>query len=242
MPLAVAPHAGHPSDEWTARKEALHARVVHLGRQYHGLFEGEERRDDPRATRAMEMRVDIIAALADLAHTVRDYEVTGPAGDVKDSAVTAGQDVLASARAEGAQVVDEAKVQGRRLLDESVAEIRTQASTVQARLADTVQSLTDELRAMSASDANGPMADLAHQGQEWGDRAAAWLRDNDLDQALTGVRRYAARNPWTFLALAGGAGLLVGRLARGLKDADEPNTTIEPLDPVVTDDPQWGRA
>ena len=191
--------------------------------------------------------------------------LTGPAGDVKDSAVTAGQDVLASARAEGAQVVDEAKVQGRRLLDESVAEIRTQASTVQARLADTVQSLTDELRTMSASDANGPMADLAHQGQEWGDRAAAWLRDNDLDQALTGVRRYAARNPWTFLALAGGAGLLVGRLARGLKDADEPNTTyrpvtgtttgtygtrtagvhdttIEPLDPVVTDDPQWGRA
>ena len=29
----------------------------------------------------MEMRSDILAALADLAHTVRDYEVTGPAGD-----------------------------------------------------------------------------------------------------------------------------------------------------------------
>lgn len=80
-PLPNAPHAGHPSDEWTARKEATHARVVHLGRQYHGLFETEERRDEPRATRAMEMRVDIIAALGDLAHTVRDYEVTGPAGD-----------------------------------------------------------------------------------------------------------------------------------------------------------------
>ena len=30
----------------------------------------------------------------------------------------------------------------------------------------------------------------------------------DLDQALHGVSRYAARNPWAFLAIAGGAVLL----------------------------------
>lgn len=150
--------------------------------------------------------------------------VSGPATDVKDSAVAAGKDVLATAKSEGGQVVDEAKLQGRRLLDESVSELRTQASSVQARLADTVQALTDELRAMAdAPDANGPVAGLAHTGQQYGDRAASWLRDNDLDQALVGVRRYAARNPWTFLAVAGGAGLLVGRLARGLKDAGSPD-------------------
>lgn len=150
--------------------------------------------------------------------------VTDAAGDVKDVGLAAGKDVLETAKVEGAQVVEEAKVQGRRLLDESVSELRSQASTVQSRLADTVQALTDELRTMAAApDADGPLADLANAGHDYGERAAAWLRDNDLDQALSGVRRYAARNPWAFLAIAGGAGLLVGRLARGLRDAAEPD-------------------
>lgn len=147
-----------------------------------------------------------------------------PVADVKGTAVAAGQDVLDSAKHEAGQVVQEAKVQGRRLLDESVGELRGQASTIQAKLADTVQALSDELGAMAASpDANGPVAQFAGTGREYGDRAAAWLRDNDLDQAVHGIRQYAARNPWTFLALAGGAGLLVGRLARGLRDADSPD-------------------
>lgn len=150
--------------------------------------------------------------------------LTGPAADVKDTAVTAGKDVLEAAKHEAGEVVGEAKLQGRRLLDESMGELRGQAETVQARLADTVRALTDELGSMaSAPDADGPLAQLAGSGRDFGDRAAAWLRDNDLDQALHGVRRYAARNPWTFLAIAGGAGLLVGRLARGLRDADAPD-------------------
>ena len=132
--------------------------------------------------------------------------------------------MLETAKHEAGQVVGEAKTQGRRLLDESVGELRGQAETIQARLADTVQALTDELSAMaSAPDANGPLAQFAGSGRDLGDRAAAWLRDNDLDQALHGVRRYAARNPWAFLAIAGGAGLLAGRLARGLRDADQPD-------------------
>ena len=46
--------------------------------------------------------------------------LVGPAGDVKDTAVAAGQDVLETAKHEAGQVVGEAKTQGRRLLDESV--------------------------------------------------------------------------------------------------------------------------
>ena len=44
-------------------------------------------------------------------------------------------------------------------------------------LADTVQALADELRAMAASpDANGPLTDLVDQGRDLSERAAAWLR------------------------------------------------------------------
>lgn len=146
--------------------------------------------------------------------------VKGPAADVQNTAVEKGRDVVDTAKSEAGELVHEAKTQGRRLFNDSVGELRTQADSVQNRIADAVQSLTDELGSMaSASDANGPVADLVRSGQQYGDRAASWLRDNDVDQALSGVRRYAARNPWTFMAVAAGAGLLVGRLARGLRDA-----------------------
>jgi SOS response regulatory protein OraA/RecX len=74
-------HAGKADDEWTARKEALLARVITLGRQYQGLWDVEERRDDPKVARAMELRHDISAALGDLAHVLREFEVAGAGGD-----------------------------------------------------------------------------------------------------------------------------------------------------------------
>jgi len=84
---------------------------------------------------------------------------------------------------------------------------------------------------MAASpDANGPLTDLVDQGRDLSERAAAWLRDNDPDQALVSVRRYAARNPWTFLALAGGAGLLAGRFARGVSAASDDEPTVRRAD------------
>lgn len=146
--------------------------------------------------------------------------VTKPASDVADTAKQAGQDVAQTAKAEVGEVVAEAKYQGRKVWDEGLTEVRSQAASAQDKIADLVQSLSDELRAMAgAQEANGPLAGLASQGQELSERAASWLRDNDPDQALAGVRRYAARNPWTFLAIAAGAGLVAGRLARGLQGA-----------------------
>lgn len=157
--------------------------------------------------------------------------VAGPASDVKDAAVMAGSDVARTAKEEAGAVVHEAKQQGRQVLDEGLTELRSQAAAAQSRLADTVQALSDELRAMAASpDANGPLTDLVDQGRDLSERAAAWLRDNDPDQALVSVRRYAARNPWTFLALAGGAGLLAGRFARGLSAASDDEPTVRRVD------------
>lgn len=148
--------------------------------------------------------------------------VKQPAADVAETAKQAGHDVAQTAKAEVGDVVAEAKNQGRKVWDEGLVEVRSQASSAQSKLADLVQSLSDELRAMAgAQDADGPLAGLASQGQELSERAATWLRDNEPDQALASVRRYAARNPWTFLAIAAGAGLVAGRLARGLKESSD---------------------
>lgn len=145
----------------------------------------------------------------------------GPARDVKDTAVESGRDVLDTAKTEAGQVAAEAKLQGRRLLDEGVGELRSQASSLQSKLADTVEALADELGIMSSNDqSDGPLTAFAGDAHDWGRRASTWLRDSDTDQVLTSVRRYAARNPWTFLAVAAGAGLVAGRLARSLRDAN----------------------
>lgn len=146
--------------------------------------------------------------------------VRGPAADVKDTAHEAGRQVAQTAKSEARDVLHEGKQQGRRVLDEGMAELRNQAAGAQGKLADTFQALADELREMvGGSQTNGTVANFAGQAQDYTERAASWLRDNDMDAALHGVRRFAARNPWGFLAISAGAGLLVGRLARGLKDA-----------------------
>ncbi|WP_052460009.1 hypothetical protein [Tessaracoccus massiliensis] len=168
----------------------------------------------------------------------------GPAGDVKDTAVDAGRDVLDTAKAEAAQVADEAKHQGRRLLDESVGELRSQAGTLQAKLADTVDAFAEELGVLSANtESDGPLTHFAGDAHDWGRKASTWLRDNEPDQVLTSVRRYAARNPWTFLAIAAGAGLIAGRVARSLRDANADDAPQLPRDTYGYDEarPAVGR-
>lgn len=166
-----------------------------------------------------------------------------PARDVKDTAVDAGRDVLETAKAEAGQVAQEAKFQGRRLLDEGVGELRSQASTLQSKLADTVDAFAEELGVMSANtQSDGPLTHFAGDAHDWGRRASSWLRENDPDQVLSSVRRYAARNPWTFLAVAAGAGLVAGRLARSLRDANTDDVPQLPRDTRSYGAPHRGTA
>lgn len=165
----------------------------------------------------------------DRAKGVADH-AAGEAKDVKDHAVAAASGVVDTAKQEAGHVVDEAKQQGRRLLDEGANEIRTQAGAAQGQLAHFVRQLSDELQTMTRSDASGPMTDLAGRAEQYGHQLATFLEQKSPDDVLVNVRRYAARNPWTFLALSAGAGFLAARLFRGVQGAhadDERYDTYE---------------
>jgi hypothetical protein len=57
--------------------------------------------------------------------------------------------------------------------------------------------------------------------------AGQWLGDRKPGQVMDEVQSFARRKPAVFVALAAGAGLVAGRLTRGLKDAssdDSPAT------------------
>jgi hypothetical protein len=146
------------------------------------------------------------------------------AGDVKDTAKQATGQVAGTAKDEAANVISEAKQQTRDLLDQSREELRSQASTQQDRLAGGLRSLADELHSMAtSSQQQGLASDLARQAADHASTAAGWLQNREPGDVLQEVRMFAQRRPGAFLGLALTAGVLVGRVGRGLKDDSSSN-------------------
>lgn len=142
------------------------------------------------------------------------------AGKVTDTAKQAGQNVAETAKQQTGQVMSEARSQGRMLMDEGVRELRSQAGHGQQRLAEVVRSLSGELdELLSGNQQSGPVTELAENARSAGHRAADWLEGNSPDDVLDSVRRYAARNPWTFMAICAGVGFVGARLVRGMQAA-----------------------
>lgn len=153
----------------------------------------------------------------DVAGTAKDE-----AGAIKDTAMAAGSDVADSVTQQAGNVAHEVGHQSRRLLDEGVSELQTQAGAGQQRLAELSRSLGDELRSMTTTgDSSGPITDLATNAQGLFDDAAHWLEHNEPGDVLESVRRYASRNPWTFLAISAGVGFVGARIVRGLQSKDQ---------------------
>ena len=75
-----------------------------------------------------------------------------------------------------------------------------------------------------ASGQDGMAAGLAHQVASRVRDAGQWLGDRKPGQVVDEVQSFARRKPTVFLVLAAGAGLVAGRLTRGLKDAGSNNS------------------
>lgn len=140
------------------------------------------------------------------------------AADLADHAAGAGQDLGRTAQAEAKGVARDVQREARGLLDSVTTEASNQARNGQSKLAEGVRALASEVGEMAdGSQQDGQAAQLARNLSQRGEQVARWLEDNEPADALDSVRRYAARNPMTFLAIAAGAGLLVGRFARGVQ-------------------------
>lgn len=153
--------------------------------------------------------------------TARD-EAQGLAHAAADS----GQDLLHEAKDQAGEVVAEATGQARDLLGEAREGLRGQASDQQARAAAGLRALGDELGRMAdASEQGGIAGDLVRQVAGRTGSVATWLEDREPGDVLTEVTDFARRRPGLFLALAAGAGVVAGRLTRGLKDAPSGGTS-----------------
>lgn len=168
-------------------------------------------------------------------------EQRGTAGVVKDQAsglshgsVQAGKHVAEVARGQASGVAAETARQGRDLLQQAQSQLAGQAACGQQRVAKQLLLLSDELRSMADNSGHdGMAADLADQAASRVRDAGQWLEDRKPGQVVNEMQSFARRRPAAFLVLAAGAGLVAGRLTRGLKDASSDDSAVAPA-PAAT--------
>ncbi len=151
--------------------------------------------------------------------------VKSQATDLSQSSIQTGKHVADVAREQASGVAAEAGRQGRDLLHQAQGQLEEQAAQGQQRLANQLLSLSEELRSMAGAAGQGGMAaSLAGQAASRVRTAGQWLDDRKPGQVADEMQSFARRRPAAFLALAVGAGLVAGRLTRGLKDANSDNS------------------
>ena len=141
-------------------------------------------------------------------------EASNLAGEAGD----AGRRVAGVAKEETQAVGSEARRQAKRLADRVGGEVHDQAAHQQSRAATGLRDLGDEFSKMAAGQGSGSglAADVARQAGDRMDAAAQWLGERDPKDLLEEVKGFARRRPGVFIAIAVGAGVVVGRLVRAL--------------------------
>ncbi|WP_404388654.1 hypothetical protein [Humibacillus xanthopallidus] len=148
------------------------------------------------------------------------------AASVTSDAAQSGRQVADTAVSEAKDVVAEARSQVSTLLEQLRGEATEQASGQSDRAVKGLRSLGDELTQMaSTSEQRGIATDLAGQAAERVQSVAGWLEQRQPGEVLDEVRDFARRRPGTFLAAAAVAGLIGGRLTRGLTAGSDSSKT-----------------
>ncbi|MBG6180279.1 hypothetical protein [Arthrobacter sp. CAN_A1] len=163
---------------------------------------------------------------------VKDQAVN-EAKNVGREGLGAAQSVAETAGSEAKNVAHEASTQAKNLLGELGSDLKTQAGASQQKAAEGLRSISDELGTMADNgDENGPANSLVRQAAQRSGDVAGWLEGRDPGSLLDEVKDFARRRPGTFLMVAAGAGLLAGRLTRGLAGAGSDAHGSTPSNPA----------
>lgn len=196
--------------------------------------------EDAEGTGGVKEKAEQVAgAVGDQAAAVKDTvterttavkdSVTDKAGQVADVAVQRAGDVAGVTKDELARLASDARGQFQTLWDQAAGQLREQAGSGQRQLAELVHGLAGELGELaSKADSDGPVTSLLKQAAYRGGQFSHWLSDAETADVLTELRRFARRRPVVFLASATLAGILVGRLSRGLMAASETGQQTAP--------------
>jgi ElaB/YqjD/DUF883 family membrane-anchored ribosome-binding protein len=141
----------------------------------------------------------------------------------------AGSHVAGVAADEAANVKNEVGHQAKNLVGQVRTQVNGQVSTQKDRAADGIRTVSDQLRSMAnSSESEGMASNLVSQAASRAGDVAGWLESREPADLLDEVKRFARRRPGLFIAIAAGAGIVVGRLAKSLasgNDSSEQDTS-----------------
>ncbi len=160
----------------------------------------------------------VAAAAQGMAEAVKDQ-----ASDLSHSSVQSAKDAAGVAEEQAPHAAAEAGRQGRDRLRQA-QELGEHAGRGKQRLAAGLLSLSDDLRSMAQGRGGGAAA-LAHEVASRIRDGGQWLNSREPADVAAEVQSLARRKPTVFLVLAAGAGLMAGRLTRGLNDASNRHST-----------------
>ncbi|AIJ20673.1 hypothetical protein [Amycolatopsis methanolica] len=135
---------------------------------------------------------------------------------VREQAANSGRQVTGTAAEQTREVASEAQRQARNLRDQGVDQLREQARTSQQKAAVNLNSIADQLDRMSEQSDSGMARDLVREVSQRAKKVASWLDSREPGDLADELRDFARRKPGLFLAGAAAAGLLAGRLTRGV--------------------------
>jgi hypothetical protein len=175
-----------------------------------------------------------VTAPQQVASTAKD-EAASVAGTTADSASqvagaagTAAADVAGTAKAEAANVIGEGLDQARDLVSTVRTQVTEQVSNQSDRLTETLRGLSTQL---SEGDTSGVVGQVLQEAGQRISALADYAERTGPQGIVTELRSYARRNPGTFLLGAALAGLVSGRVVKGItagKSSTPPTTTSTP--------------
>jgi len=155
------------------------------------------------------------------------------ASALKDKAAGAGEHLLGEAKGEAAAVTQEARRQLGDLWSQARTEVADQAGAQQSRIAAGLTTVGTQFSQMASAPTEQNLAtDVVREVGQRVDSLGRWLDSHGPDEVLDEVRSFARRRPGTFLLIAAGAGVVLGRLTRGLKDAPAATQPSAPTAPA----------
>ncbi len=139
------------------------------------------------------------------------------AANVAEGTKESAQQVAQTSVEQAKQVTEEARQRASDLVGEARQQVSKQMSTQQTRAAGSLRSLADELSQM-ANDRSGVASTAAEQASDKARKIATYLEDREPGDLLDELRGFARQRPGLFLAGAAAAGMVLGRVTRGVVD------------------------
>lgn len=142
----------------------------------------------------------------------------GEVSQVGQTAKEATSQVATTAADQARNVAGETRRQAQDLIGQAGTQVQEQAATQKDKASEGLRSISGELRslAVGTGTSNQMINDLTQQAADKAQEFADWLEQRDPGALVEEIRDLARRKPGTFLIGAVLAGVIAGRMTRGI--------------------------